>query len=134
MTKQQKFKREYATELLSVAKDDLLAATALQQANIARTENIFLFAQQALEKSLKAVLCAADQPIPLIHDIGVLVAKIEALGLVVPFEYSLNSLTEYATIRRYLEGKESFTADEVAEILSQVADAVTWCQEQARIK
>ena len=127
MTKSQKFKKEYAHELMLVAFSDLDTARTLTDAKLKRVENIFLFVQQALEKALKAVLCWYEQPVPLIHDIGILTTKIEALGHTTPFGYNLNSLSEYATIRRYLEGKESFETEDINDIINQVDAAIKWC-------
>lgn len=130
MGKEQVFAKEYAKELLSIAQQDLQSAIALAAAQGIRIENVFLLAQQALEKALKAVLCWNKQPVPFVHEIGILVAKLENIEKPPPFGYDLNSLSEYATIRRYLEGKETFSEDEVQEILSQITDAVNWCQKQ----
>ena len=130
MGKEQVFAKEYAKELLSIAQQDLQSAIALAAAQGIRIENVFLLAQQALEKALKAVLCWNNQPVPFVHEIGILVAKLENIEKPPPFGYDLNSLSEYATIRRYLEGKETFSEDEVQEILSQITDAVNWCQKQ----
>ena len=130
MGKDQVFAKEYAKELLSIAEQDLKSAIALAAAQGIRIENVFLLAQQALEKALKAVLCWNNQPVPFVHEIGILVAKLENIEKPPPFGYDLNSLSEYATIRRYLEGKETFSDDEVQEILSQITDAVNWCQKQ----
>jgi|GEM_PF-4425948 len=57
MTKQGKFTKSYAHELLRIAKQDLDSAQFLSKQKSLRVENVFLLAQQALEKSLKAVLC-----------------------------------------------------------------------------
>ena len=130
MTKQGKFDKKYAHELLLIAKQDLDSAKTLGKQLTGRVENVFLLAQQGLEKALKALLCWNDQPIPFIHDIGVLVAKLEALGLNAPFGYDLNGLSEFATIRRYTEGKESWTAAEIEALLNQVNAAITWCGQQ----
>lgn len=130
MTKQAKFDKSYAYELIKIAIQDLESAEFLSNQVGVRVENVFLLAQQALEKSLKATLCWRDQPIPFLHDIGVLVAKLEGLGLSPPFGYDLNGLSEFATIRRYLEGKENWSQSEVASILNQVRNACIWCQSQ----
>lgn len=128
MTKQGKFAKSYAKELLNIGLQDLQSAQFLAQQKGLRVENVFLLAQQALEKGLKAVLCWREAPIPFVHEIGVLVAKIEALNIVVPFGYDLNSLSEFATVRRYFEGKEDWSTEEVKQVLTQVESAMTWCQ------
>lgn len=128
MTKQGKFAKEYAKELLNIGLQDLQSAQFLAQQKGLRVENVFLLAQQALEKGLKAVLCWHEVPIPFVHEIGVLVAKIEALNIVVPFGFDLNSLSEFATVRRYFEGKEDWSTEEVKLVLTQVESAMTWCR------
>ncbi len=130
MTKQAIFAKVYAHELLRIAFQDLDSADYLSKQPNLRVENVFLLAQQALEKSLKSVLCWKEQPIPFLHEIGMLVVKLEALGIAVPFGYDLNSLSEFATIRRYLEGKESWSQPEIQNILTQVRAACEWCKTQ----
>ena len=130
MTKEGKFSKEYAPELMRIAWQDLSSAQFLSGQEKLRVENVFLLAQQALEKALKSVLCWHRQPIPFLHEIGVLVSKIEALGLRPPFAYSLNGLSEFATIRRYLEGKENWTEAEIVGVLAEVRAACEWCQQQ----
>jgi HEPN domain-containing protein len=125
-----RYSQEYALELMSIADADLESAKALAKVERQRIENVFFLAHQALEKALKAVLCWRKISVPtMVHDIGILVTKI-ATKEPPPFGYELNSLTEYATIRRYLEGKEKFTSDEVSEILAQVEAAIKWCRQQ----
>jgi HEPN domain-containing protein len=127
LTKQGRFTKEYARELITIAKADFDSAEALSHQKKARVENVFLLAQQGLEKALKAALCWHGQPIPFIHDIGVLVAKVEGLGLNVPFGYTLNSLSEFATIRRYTEGRETWSDEEISGVLAEVNQAIAWC-------
>jgi HEPN domain-containing protein len=129
MVKEQLFAKKYARELLSIADGDLQAARILANNNVGRVENVFLLAQQALEKSLKSVICWLEMPVPFIHDIGALVATIRPYAEP-PFGYDLNSLSEYATIRRYLEGHDTFTKEELNVILEKVAEACAWCRSQ----
>jgi len=129
MVKEQKFEKKYAVELISIALQDLEAAKILAAGNVSRIENVFLLAQQALEKSLKAVLCAHEAPVPFVHDIGVLVATIRPIAEP-PFGYKLNQLSEYATIRRYVEGHETFSSQELHEVLHQIELACNWCSKE----
>ncbi len=124
-----RYQREYAHELLAIAEADLESAFLLATVERKRWENVYLLAQQSLEKALKAVLCWHSELVPLVHDIGILVTKI-AVFAKPPFGYNLNNLSEYATIRRYLESKEEYTSHEVVEILKQVKKAVEWCKQQ----
>ena len=129
MVKEQIFEKEYAKELMTIATGDLEAAKILAKQNVARVENVFLLAQQALEKSLKAVLCWQGAPVPFVHDIGTLVATIRPFAEP-PFGYDLNSLSEFATIRRYTEGRETYSEEEIAKIIDQVEAAIDWCKRQ----
>ena len=129
--RESRFDQAYAKELLAIAAADLSSARSLARVERQRVENVFFLAHQALEKALKAVLCWQKQPVPMVHDIGILVTKLSPTT-VAPFGYDLNALTEYATIRRYLEGKEKFSSAEVEEILSQVDSAIKWCQQQIK--
>ncbi len=127
-SKQEKiFPKVYGQELMRIALGDLQAAQLLAAANPDRKENIIYLAQQALEKALKAVICHAGQAVPLVHDIGVLLAKIPS-SLQAPFGYELASLTEYASIRRYIEGPEFLDEEEIRSTLAAVQDAVAWCR------
>ena len=129
MVKSKKFSKQYAHELLSIARDDLSSSDDLRRVKTKRVENIFLLAQQALEKALKAVLCWHEQPIPFIHDISVLVTLVSRIDEP-PFGYDLNDLSEFAAIRRYLEGREEFSQEEIAKVLEEVEKAIEWCEEK----
>ena len=128
MTKGQKFTKEYAKELIKIAWQDLEAAKVLAQHSVSRVENVFLLAQQALEKALKSVLCWNGANVPFVHEIGILVSKLENIDKTPPFGYDLNALSEFATIRRYLEGHETYENREIQEILAKVEQAIGWCQ------
>ncbi len=57
------FKKEYAQELIKIANGDLGSAKILFQHfsdESSRAENTFFFCQQAIQKCLKAVLCALN--------------------------------------------------------------------------
>jgi HEPN domain-containing protein len=78
-----------------------------------------LLAQQSLEKALKSVLCWHEKPVPFVYEIGVLVALASQVTTV-PFGYELNELSEFATIRRYHEGIEEFSKEEIEIVLDRV--------------
>lgn len=121
------YEKEYAHELMGIAEEDLKAAFILWKAGVKRKENVFLLAQQALKKALKAVLCFQGEPVPLLHEIGVLVDRLPE-SLSPPFSNEFNSLTEYATIRRYLEGREMRDDETVGAALESIQRALEWCQ------
>jgi HEPN domain-containing protein len=124
------FKREYASELLKIASGDLGSARILFQHfsdESGRAENIFFLSQQAIEKCLKAVLCALRLPVPMVHELGVLVGKIPA-STNMEFGYELASLSEFASIRRYEEGALTLTCEEASDVIAKAEAILLWAQ------
>lgn len=97
------FPKEYARNLLNIAEGDFHSAKSLAKSKDGRPENVCFLAQQSVEKSLKAVLCWIEQPIPLVHDLGILVGRIP-VQMIPEHGYDLTVLSPYGTIRRYEEG------------------------------
>jgi len=121
------FPKEYARELMAIARGDLDSAAALQKAWVGRPENIGFHAHQAMEKSLKAALCACGLKVPLVHDLGVLVARLpedpdRAFG------FELTAFDEFVTLRRYLEGPGPVTPDEIAQLMTTARQIVDWAE------
>lgn len=119
------FDRAYAKELIKVARADLNSARRLATLESDRIENVYLLAQQAVEKAIKAVLCSANQSIPFTHDIELLIDRIPK-HLPIDFSRELTSLSEFAAIRRYLAGYERYSSEEVAAVLSEVEKVIIW--------
>lgn len=67
--KEKLYKREYAEELIKLAHADLFSAQTLAAHAKNRPENTGFHIAQAVEKSIKAVLCYNNCPIPLTHEI-----------------------------------------------------------------
>ena len=130
--KSKTFDPRYAIELISIAEADLAAAYDLWHAKTNRKENIFLMAQQGLEKALKAVLCAASRPVPFVHDIAAFVTLVSQVAEP-PFGHDLNELTEFATVRRCYEGWEPFSDEEISAVLETTKAAIRWCASQVRV-
>lgn len=125
---ERRFPVTYAAELMRIAFGDLASAGHLVDAlgsGDGRAENAAYLYQQAIEKALKAVLCARGLPVPLVHDLGVLVAKIPS-ELEPDFGYELTGLDEYATVRRYEEGRYGLSEDELAEIGRLARQILGW--------
>ena len=122
---EQLFEKVYAAELLRIAGGDLESAQALSEAPKGRRENICFLAQQSIEKSLKAVLVWHQIPFPLVHDAGILVAKMPA-GANPPSGYDLSVLTSFATVRRYEEGRAKLTKEAIDSTLSTAAAVFKW--------
>lgn len=116
MIKEQKFKKEYAYELLKIARGDYETAEVLASSNKGRKENICFNSQQVIEKSLKAVLCYKELPVPFTRSIDILLDRLkkEEAFSSIP---SLNELTEYATVRRYEEGTFELDSEDLVSAL-----------------
>lgn len=117
MTKEQLFKKSYAIELQRIAKGDLESAEGMLESKKGRPENVCYMAQQAIEKSIKALLCHLGEPIPFSHSIELLLDRLP--GPLQPKEAdALIVLTDFATIRRYNEGNEIITEEDMKATLS----------------
>lgn len=127
MTKEQKFKKEYAFELLKIAEGDLETTKVLLAASIGRKENVCFNAQQAIEKSLKAVLCFLELPIPFTHNLDILMDRLPS-GLNINNSENINELTEYATIRRYEEGKFELDSEDLKKAYELAEITLKWAQ------
>src|SRR5262245_47097049 len=110
MTKERKFRKGYAPELLRIAQGDLDSAKGLSKVKMGRRENVLFHVEQAIEKGLKAVLCHKESPVPLVHDLGVILARFPH-GLEVPEADKMLDLSQFAAIRRYEEGKAEITEE-----------------------
>ncbi len=61
-----------------------------------------------------------------------MIPKKQADHLAPPFGYELGQLTEFAAIRRDIEGPETLESEEIAATLLSVSSAVDWCQETVK--
>ena len=132
MSRDKLFHREYAKVLWQIAEGDLESAEVMaQNLNKGRRENICFAAQQCIEKSFKAVLCSQQKPVPMTHSIEVLLDRLQ-LAAPVGAE-SLIELTDYATVRRYEEGSEIITAEDVQAIITAARGVLIWAKQQIGI-
>ena len=125
MTKERKFKKAYAEQLLRIARGDLDSARGLIKARMGRTENILFLAQQAIEKGLKAVLCYKEIPVPLVHEIAIILDRFPK-SLPVPETDGMMDLDQFATIRRYEEGQAELTQAEVDSVVNLATRTLDW--------
>ncbi|MBK9039595.1 MAG: HEPN domain-containing protein [Bdellovibrionales bacterium] len=123
--KKQLFPKEYARELLTIAKGDLESAVGLSQIKTGRPENIVFIVQQSIEKSLKAVLVHLQIPFPLVHDLGILVALLPD-EKAPPEGFALAELNPFASVRRYEEGQLPLTAEEIKSSLDVAQKVIQW--------
>lgn len=119
------YKKEYALEILRIAKTDYEAGQAIQDARAGRAENLAYFAEQVVEKAIKAVLCHRKIPFPASHDIRQL-TELLTLDDVPPHADGLAELTIYGTVRCYEEGPWSLSWDEADLAFSAAHDVLNW--------
>ena len=122
------FHKAYARELLRIARQDWETARFLLEGwDRIRTENFFFTVQQSLEKTIKAVLVSLELPVPLVHDLGILLAKVPA-SQEPPFGYEIGALSEFAAVRRYEEGALVWSREEADETLALGQLALQWAE------
>ncbi|HEY5196593.1 MAG TPA: HEPN domain-containing protein, partial [Solirubrobacteraceae bacterium] len=117
--------RDLARELIGLAEDDRAAAAALLDV-VGVSDAIGAFhAQQAVEKSLKAVLASRGVDFPFTHNLAALFQLCEDGGVEVPAELEeADRLTPYAVAARY--GSRSPATVDRATALRFAAAAVRW--------
>ncbi len=126
--KDQLFEKVYAFDLLKIAHDDLESARILGHAKKGRRENVFFLIHQSIEKSLKSFLCFRERPIPMVHGLGILISKVNELESS-PYGYEIQELDQFATIRRYTDGKIIMSDDEITKGLELAESVLAWVQE-----
>ena len=125
---ERRFKKQYARELLAIAEQDWKTAQFLLEGwDRIRTENYFFTVQQCLEKVIKAVLVHLELPVPLVHDLGILLAKVPR-SQEPPFGYEIGALSEFAAVRRYEEGSLVWNREEADEALELGLRALDWAR------
>jgi HEPN domain-containing protein len=133
MTKERVFKKEYASELLRIAEADFQTAEVLAREKISRNENILFHIEQAIEKAIKAFICSLSKPVPMTHDLFVLLDRIPAEDPI-PHAEELDDLSQFATIRRYEEGSAIFSIDEIQSALKAAREILDWAGKRIKGK
>ena len=128
MTKDKRFAPAYASELLSIARGDLASAEVLAaHPTQGRKENICFAAQQCIEKTLKAMLCANNKAVPMTHNIELLLDRLGE-STQPPLGTALIELTDFATIRRYQEGSEVISSEDIAATIAAARQTLVWAE------
>jgi len=92
-------------------------------------EDLCFDAQQAVEKSVKAVLIRMRVDFPYTHNLARLLSLAEQAGVPVPDAVkSAEALTRYATAMRYPGMDEPVSEDECLEAFSSAEIVVTWVE------
>ena len=90
-------------------------------------EDLCFDAQQAVEKSLKAILINLNQSFPNTHSIGILLKLIEEAGVVIPKNINqAKLLTAYAVDARYPGDYEPVNKEEYKEALKVAENVFKW--------
>jgi HEPN domain-containing protein len=118
-------------DLLALAREDLVAAEALDSAERVSDAPVGFHAQQAVEKALKAAIANRDQDFPFTHDIGLLMQLCQDAGLKLPGGLTeADRLTPYAAAIRYGLGDPG--AVPAPDALRWAALAIEWVESELR--
>ncbi len=94
-------------------------------------EDLCFEAQQAAEKSIKAVMIARNIEFPYVHDLDHLLSLLEDEGEVIPAPVrQASKLTKYATVTRYPGDMGPVTTQEYAEAIAIAEAVVRWAEER----
>jgi len=96
-------------------------------------EQVCFHAQQAVEKTLKAVLLFSKIDFPLTHDLEELIDILERAGISLPQEIrDIGILTPYAVETRYPGCWEEITIHDVEEAIRLADMALKWAWEYTK--
>jgi len=118
---------DLARELLSLARDDLVAAEALLDIAAVSDAIVGFHAQQAVEKAFKAVLAERGATFPFTHNVGLLMTLCADTGALAPSSLAdADLLTPYGVALRY--GAKSPGTVDRGTALCLAGTAVAWAQ------
>ena len=129
--KYQKFKKESAFKQMRIAENDLYAAEVLLTAPKCRPELILYQVQQAIEKSLKAVLIFEEKAVPLTHSLELLISELSESDQK-NFPEAISELTLFATIKRYSEGDEIIEIKDIEAAIQLGHFVCRWAESRLR--
>ena len=120
---------EEAWRSLRLADRDIQAFDALKANPQVHISMICFHAQQAVEKSLKAVLFSRRIEFKRVHDLVKLARLLSERGIVLPVpEGQLRRLNPFAVTFRYDDIEIELTS--LSDVVSVVADVRRWAEEQ----
>jgi HEPN domain-containing protein len=116
-----------ARRFLSLARDDLAAFLALAALKHIRPALAFFHAQQAIEKSLKAVLFAHGLEFRKTHDLYELADHLDRAGITLPIDAGeLARINPYAVEFRY--GEETLPNLSQKEVEAMATRMLAWAE------
>ena len=93
-------------------------------------EDLCFDAQQAAEKAIKAVLLHLGERFPYVHDLALLLTRVEQTGRTAPEPVrAAAALTEYAVETRYPGAFEPVTQEEYEEAVELAEGVLLWAQD-----
>lgn len=113
------------------AKSDLALAKGPASSDI-MLESLCFHAQQAVEKSIKAVLIAKSIPFPRTHHIDTLIGLLPGDVPLPPNDADVVELSEYAVTVRYPGVDEPITEEEYDEAVRLAESVVNWAEDILR--
>lgn len=117
--------------LIHAMSDLKLAKLGIAQ-NVLR-EHICFHAQQAVEKSLKAVLLHFKVDFPFTHDLEELLDTLKIAGISIPSNLNeIGVLTPYAVETRYPGYWGEISESEMIEALEFAESAIKWAEETTK--
>ena len=125
---ERRFDPKYADTLLEIAEGDFrtaeFTAGGVHDGKV-RVENVFFLYQQAMEKALKAALCRLEIAVPLVHDLGVLLAKLPEADQP-DVGYEITQFNEFAGVRRYEEGAIIYEPEDLTDAHRLTERVISW--------
>ena len=119
--------KDIISEWLKRARSNLERARAEKISDEILYEDLCFDAQQAVEKSLKALLVRLDKPFAKTHSIGMLLKLIEETGVEIPDDINRSKiLTDYAVDTRYPGMYEPVSDEEYKEALNLAVGVFEW--------
>jgi HEPN domain-containing protein len=94
-------------------------------------EDLCFNAQQAVEKSLKALLISKKLPYPYTHDINRLLETLKSAHISIPDDVLMSSsLSDYAVEARYPGLAEPVSHSEYLEAIGMAKTVISWVESQ----
>ena len=116
------------------AQSDLRMAKLGREDGEIMFEQVCFHAQQAVEKSMKAVLLARKVDFPLTHDLEVLMDIGQKAGIIITENLlDIDTLTPYAVETRYPGYLEAISEEDVTEAIELAENFLAWARDQMRL-